>query len=510
MIDSSAIALVVHEVSKRFPPAVQALDRVSLELRAGEVHALIGENGAGKSTLSRIIAGIEQADGGSIRFRGRAIQPRSRREAEALGIRMVMQELNLVPTLTVAENIFLDRIPKLRMGFGMIDRAALRQRTAELLGRVGLASLDPESLIGELGIAEQQLVEIARGLSVRCDVLILDEPTAALTSPEAELLFSQIDALTRNGVAVLYISHRLEEIARLARRITVLRDGAVVGTVASGEATVSELIRMMVGRSVAGTELRSRARGEVALRVENLCTRSGVRKVSFELRRGEILGLAGLMGAGRTETVRAIFGADRIESGTISLGEGAPVRFNAPSEAVRAGLALATEDRKGQGLLMPASVRENISLAAMDKVRGALGFITRGTERARTGEMTERLKVRASSVEQPVRQLSGGNQQKVVIAKWLFRDPSILIFDEPTRGIDVGAKFEIYELLVALAEQGKAILVVSSELTELLLICNRIAVLSKGKLVRTFDAAEFDPNAIMAAALSEHRQAENA
>ncbi len=490
-------------LSKRFPPLVQALDGVSLELRAGETHALVGENGAGKSTLSRIVAGLEQADAGRMTFRGVDYAPSDRRSAEALGVRMVMQELNLVPTLTVAENIFLDRLPH---RCGVVRRDRLAREAKELLGRVGLPALDPKTPVAQLGIGHQQLVEIARGLSARCELLILDEPTAALTSIEAELLFAQMERLRADGVAILYISHRLEEISRIAGQITVLRDGAVVGTRPAGELSAPEMVRLMVGRTLSDMALRSRkASREIALKVERLQSRTGLREVSFDLRRGEILGLAGLMGSGRTETMRAIFGADPLESGAVYLGNaGRPARFRSPGDAVEAGIALVTEDRKGQGLLLPATIRENISLASLPGVTGACGVISRDREREQGKDMARRLHLRSFSIEQPARELSGGNQQKVVIARWLLRNAAILLFDEPTRGIDVGARFEIYQFLVALAEEGKAILVASSELPELFLICNRIGVLSRGKLVRIFSESEFDSKAIMTAALSEY------
>jgi ribose transport system ATP-binding protein len=499
-VSEPAPTLALRGLGKTFPPAVQALAGASLELRAGEVHALIGENGAGKSTLSRIVAGIEQPSAGDMLLRGRGYAPASRRSAEESGVRMVMQELSLVPTLTVAENIYLERLPR---RYGLIDRTRLRCEASALLADLGLDAIHPATPVGALGIGQQQMVEIARGLSAKCEVLILDEPTAALTAVETDSLFAQIARLTASGVAILYISHRLEEIVRIAQRITVLRDGAVVASQPSGQVTIPEMVRMMVGRAVPTTGLRStKATEAVALRVQNLTTRSGARNVSFDLRRGEILGLAGLMGSGRTETVRAIFGADPIVSGSIEI-DGRPARIRSPHDAVRAGMALVTEDRKAQGLLLPASIRHNITLASMRAFRAPGGFISRNREQERAEAMSRQLNVRASSIEQPASQLSGGNQQKVVIAKWLLRDPQILIFDEPTRGIDMGARFEIYQLLVSLAERGKAILVVSSELPELLLLCNRIAVLSRGKLARIFDDAEFDQDAIMRAALSE-------
>jgi len=472
------------------------------ELRAGEVHALVGEKGAGKSTLSRIVAGITTPDSGDMFLRGQPYGPASRRDAERLGVRMVMQELNLIATLTVAESIFIDRLPQ---RFGWIDRRRLNSEARAVLEQVGLGTLDPETPVGTLGIARQQLVEIAAGLSARCDVLILDEPTAALTEVEIELLFEQITRLKAAGAAIIYISHRHEEISRIADRVTVLRDGRVVATERAAKLPKAETIRLMVGRDLAETKFRRPAqRREPALRVEHLSAGKAVREVSFELFRGEILGFAGLMGAGRTETMRAIFGADPIDGGALYLnGESAPAGIRSPREAVARGIALLTEDRKGEGLLLPWPVRQNVTLPSLDRVRRAGGWIAADAERTESAALAGRLRIRCASVEQPVRELSGGNQQKVVIAKWLYRDCDILIFDEPTRGIDVGAKFEIYQLLTDLAAGGKAVMVVSSELLELFAICHRIAVLSAGRLVRIFEESEFEHDAIMRAALGE-------
>jgi len=421
-----------------------------------------------------------------------------------------MQELNLIPTLTVAESIFIDRLPN-RLGW--VDRKQLHRDARAVLARVGLGELDPATLIGSLGIGQQQLVEIAAGLATTCRVLILDEPTAALTNKETELLFAQIEKLRSAGAGVIYISHRMEEILRIADRVTVLRDGRVVGARSNlqrgkqQDATLlQEIIHLMVGRDLGAAQFRPKvARAEMALRVSGLRAGSAVKDVSFDLRRGEILGFAGLMGSGRTETMRAIFGADRRDAGTMYVGASAtPAEIASPQDAVRAGIALLTEDRKGEGLLLPWAVRSNVTLPTMRSVRSPLGWIDRVRESATASRLVSQLRVRCSSVEQPVRELSGGNQQKVVIAKWLERDCDVLIFDEPTRGIDVGAKFEIYELLRDLAGRGKAIIVVSSELPELFAICNRIAVLSAGSLVRIFGEQEFDQNEIMRAALTNY------
>ena len=497
--------LRISGISKTFPPSVRALSDVSLELRRGEVHALLGENGAGKSTLSRIIAGIERPDAGRMLLDGVAYAPAGRKDAERLGVRMVMQELNLIPTLSVAENIFFHRLPN-RLGF--IDRRRLHERAAAALAEVGLRDLDPATPTGSLAIGRQQMVEIAAGLSARCDLLILDEPTAALTLTETDLLFAQIARLKAMGVAIVYISHRMAEIARIAGRITVLRDGRIVGTRDATNFDLKEIIRLMVGRDVDATGLRkSKPSGYVALRVSGLRAEPAVRGVSFELRRGEILGFAGLMGSGRTETMRLIFGADAKDAGEIYLdGSTSPARIRSPRDAVSAGIALLTENRKSQGLLMPWSIRKNTTLPSLSRFSRGVGWVAQDRERKDARALAQTLAIRCASIEQPVGELSGGNQQKVVIAKWLYRDAEVLIFDEPTRGIDVGAKFEIYRLLIGLAEQGKAIIVVSSELPELMYICNRIAVMSAGSIARVVSEDEFDADAIMTAALSNHLQ----
>jgi ribose transport system ATP-binding protein len=490
-------------ISKSFPPAVQALIAVDVELHRYEVHALLGENGAGKSTLSRIISGIATPDTGEMLLDGRQYAVTCRVEAERLGVRMVTQELNLIPTLSVAENIFFHRMPH-RLGF--INRRRLHQQAAAVLADVGLANLDPATPTGRLGVGQQQMVEIAAGLSARCDILILDEPTAALTLSETDLLFQQIARLKAAGVAIVYITHRMAEIARIADRITILRDGRVAGKRNVGNFNLKEVIRLMVGRDADASTLRkSKPAGEIALRVVGLHAPPTVRDVSFALHRGEILGFAGLMGSGRTETMRLIFGADRKDGGGVYLnGSTSAANIRSPHDAVSAGIALLTEDRKGQGLLLPWPLRSNTTLPAMFRVTNRAGWIIRHQEAHDASVLAQTLGIRCASIERPVKELSGGNQQKVVIAKWLYRDSEILIFDEPTRGIDVGAKFEIYRLLVSLAERGKAIIVVSSELPELMLICNRIAVMSEGSLTRIFSDHEFDPDTIMSVALSSH------
>ncbi len=500
MGSANDVLLAVSGIDKAFP-GVQALSQTGLEVRAGEVHALVGENGAGKSTLTRIIAGIERLDAGQMHLDGQPYDPVSRRQAEALGVRVVMQELNLIPSLTVAENIFLERLPH-RLGF--IDYEALNRSAREAMDPIGLSQIDPSTPVGTLGVGQQQMVEIAAGLSRRCRILALDEPTASLTDSEVELLFAQIARLKADGVGILYISHRIEEVLHIADRVTVLRDGKVVTTREARELKADDVIRLMVGRDLDADALAAgeRRRGALALCVVGLRVGQKVRDVSFDAYRGEILGVAGLMGSGRTETMRLVFGADSPEAGELYLhGSTEPARIRRPSDAVRLGIALLTEDRKEQGLFLPLPIRTNISITHLEKV-STLSWIHGAREKEIGDRYTDSLDIRCSSCEQTVGQLSGGNQQKVVIAKWLHRDCDILIFDEPTRGIDVGAKFEIYRMLGSLAKQGKAILFVSSDLKELMAISDRILVLSAGRVAGMFSRDDWSEEQIMSAAFS--------
>ncbi|HNY78694.1 MAG: sugar ABC transporter ATP-binding protein [Sedimentisphaerales bacterium] len=501
MPSATDVLLTVTGIDKAFP-GVQALSQVAIDLRAGEVHALVGENGAGKSTLTRIIAGIETADAGQMLLDGQPYNPGGRRQAEAAGVRMVMQELNLIPNLSVAENIFIERLPN---RFGFIDYRTLNRSAREAMQQVGLSQIDPSTAVGTLGVGQQQMVEIAAGLSRRCRVLALDEPTASLTDSEVELLFTQIAGLKANGVGIIYISHRIEEVLRIADRVTVLRDGKVVTTRDAAGWDSDDVIRLMVGRDLDRDALAPGGRrGALALRAVRLRAGAKVRDVSFEAYRGEILGVAGLMGSGRTETMRLVFGADPLEAGSIYLhGSDKPSTIRRPSDAVQLGIALLTEDRKEQGLFLPLAIRANVSIAHLDDV-STLGWLSEAHEKAVAQRYVDSLDVRCSSCEQAVGQLSGGNQQKVVIAKWLYRDCDILIFDEPTRGIDVGAKFEIYRMLASLAQQGKTIVFVSSDLKELMAISHRILVLSAGRVAGTFARDGWSEEQIMSAAFSEY------
>jgi len=504
MVDASGVApdgehlLQVRGLTKSYP-GVTALDKVDFELRAGEVHALVGENGAGKSTLARIICGIATPDGGEMFLRGLPYCPLHRLDAGSRGVRVVTQELGLIGTLTVAENIFMARMPR-RLGF--INYGLMNAEARGILAGLGLGHIRADQPVSELGVGQQQMVEIASALSQPCDVLVLDEPTAALTAREVDLLFEQIRGKQRSGAAVIYISHRMEEIKRIADRTTILRDGRRIATCDSRSTSNDEVIRLMVGREIGQVARSCAKRGAAALRVEDLRRGKVVQGVSFTAHYGEILGFAGLMGSGRTETMRLIFGADRADGGRVYVGdERSPVRIRSPRHAVRRGIALLTEDRKQQGLLLPRSLRENITLARLGAV-ATLGWISRLAEAQESRRMIDRLAVRCRSAEQTAVSLSGGNQQKVVLAKWLFRDCPIVIFDEPTRGIDVGSKFEIYRLLGAMAAAGKAIIVVSSDLLELMAICDRIAVMSAGRIARIFERGQWTQGAIMAAALS--------
>jgi ribose transport system ATP-binding protein len=486
-------------ISKSFP-GVQALTEVNFDLRQGEVHALVGENGAGKSTLARIIGGAEVPDSGEMLFCGRPYKSNNRADAESAGIRMIMQELHLIGNLTIAENILLNKLPH---RFGIIDYKKLNSIAREVMEQVGLGDTDPAMPVKFLGTGRQQLVEIAAGLSQKCRLLIMDEPTASLTDKETELLFAQIGKLKADGVGIIYISHRIEEIIRITDRVTVLRDGKLISTQPTKQLSVDGIIRMMVGRDLEQQQLRhAAASGQTALSVTGLTRANMVKDVSFDVHKGEVLGVAGLMGSGRTEMVRALFGADRRDSGKICLGGSEePIEIRSPRDAVRSGIALLPEDRKEQGLLLRLPVRVNISLARLSGV-SRFGWIKISSEETIADKFADALSIRCSSGEQLVGQLSGGNQQKVGIAKWLNRDADIFFFDEPTRGIDVGAKFEIYRILADLAEKGKAIIVISSDLMELMAVCDRIMVMSAGRVAETFARGQWSQEKIMTAAFS--------
>jgi ribose transport system ATP-binding protein len=486
--------LEIRGASKSFP-GVQALDDVSLELRRGEVLALVGENGAGKSTLMKLLSGIDQPDAGEFLIDGEIVVPTSPKHAQELGIAIIHQELNLMPDLTVAQNIFIGREP--RAGGVFLSEGALNRRTAELFDRLGLA-LEPTALVANLTVARQQMVEIAKALSFNARILIMDEPTAALNETEVETLFGLIRRFTTPTTGVIYISHRMQELKEISDRITVLRDGQNVDTFDTATTPVSQVISLMVGRKIVGEQRQAATAGtpETVLSVTGLSTKGLIKDVSFDLRKGEILGFAGLMGAGRTEVARAIVGADRSESGTITL-HGEQVSISNPAEAARLGIGYLSEDRKRFGVLLERNVRDNIVLASLADYVGALGFMKTKRIEQTAKSYVSTLKIKTPSTAQFVKNLSGGNQQKVVVAKWLARDCDVLIFDEPTRGIDVGAKDEIYALLNELAGQGKAIIMISSELPEVLRLSHRIAVMCEGRLTAILDNTDATQENIM-------------
>jgi ribose transport system ATP-binding protein len=496
MIDDSLL-LEVQGIHKSY--AAPVLIDVNFQLRPGEVHALMGANGAGKSTLARIICGLTHGDRGSMWLRGRPYQPHTKALAEREGVHIVQQELNLIPNLTVAENLYLNRLPSWA---GCVRYGHLNDLAEQALAHVGLDDIDPRIPVAQLGVGQQQLVEIAAALSRQCHVLILDEPTAALTDPQIDLLFKHIRHLQQSGVGILYISHRMEEIRQITDRTTVMRDGRIVATESSADLQLDEVVRLMVGRDVEH-EARHRERkiGDVALRVRELTRGESVREVSFEVRRGEIFGIAGLVGSGRTELLRAMFGADAAESGWVQiLPHGKPCRFRQPRDAVAAGLAMIPEDRKQHGLMLPLSVSLNVTLGKLAEMFRPLGWIRRVSEQDAASRYNQLVNTHYDSLDQPVEQLSGGNQQKVVMARWLMRDAKVMLFDEPTRGIDVGAKATVYHLLGELADQHKALVVVSSDLDELLAICDRIGVMSAGRMVALFPRGQWSKEEITAAA----------
>jgi len=482
-------------ITKEFP-GVHALDNASFELRRSEVHALVGENGAGKSTLMKILAGIYSPDAGTIRVGGREVTITNPREAQALGISIIHQELNLMPHLTVAQNIFIGREPRGRLPF-VVDDPALNRMTAELFERLHLR-LNPRTRVADLAVAQQQMVEIAKALSFNAEVLIMDEPTAALTDTEIDELFRVIRDLREHGVGIVHISHRLEELKQISDRVTVMRDGRYIATMPIVEAPIPTIINLMVGRAIY-EEARAApeaAAEEVVLEVRGLNRGRVVRDVSFSLRRGEILGVAGLVGAGRTEVARTIFGADPKESGEIYV-HGRKVDIRSPADAVHVGIGYLSEDRKRYGLATGMDVETNLVLASLRKFLASFGRINTRRTRSIAESNVKRLSIKTPSIRQKVRNLSGGNQQKVVIGKWLTADTDIMIFDEPTRGIDVGAKSEIYHLLNELARQGKSIIMISSELPEILRMSHRIIVMCEGRITGELNGADATQEQVM-------------
>jgi rhamnose transport system ATP-binding protein len=491
--------LAARHVSKSYG-GVAALTDVSLELFAGEAHALIGENGAGKSTLVKMLGGVLLPDAGLLEISGEGVVLASTAEARDRGIAVIYQEPTLFPDLTVAENVFIGRQP-LRSG-RRIDFRAMDRAVNEIFGRLGVR-LDPDRIARGLSIAEQQLVEIAKALSLDAKVVIMDEPTASLSPVEVERLFRVVQTLRSHGTAVLFISHRLEEAFALCQRVTVLRDGTFVMSQELEGLTAEDLIRAMVGRDVLAREHTTGNHGQTVLQVEHL-TREGVFvDVSFDVRAGEVVALAGLVGAGRTEVARAVFGIDRYDAGTVTVA-GTELRRGSPTAAMAAGIGLVPEDRRQQGLVMDMSIADNISLASLPRLRRR-GLLFSGVERAFADDWATRLQVKYGRMSNPVSSLSGGNQQKVVLAKWLSRRPAVLIVDEPTRGIDIGTKAEVHRLLAELAADGVAVLVISSELPEVLTLADRILVMREGRLAATLNREDATEERIIAAGTGQLR-----
>lgn len=496
--------LEARGIAKSFP-GVRALDGVDVTVRRGRLNALLGENGAGKSTLMNILAGVFPPDAGEILLDGRPVSFLNPRAAQNAGISIIFQELNLVPELSVAENIFLGREPRGRLG--LIDFRAMQREAAALLRQLELA-VDPWTPVGRLRVGTQQVVEIAKALSLRSRIIIMDEPTSAITEQEVKVLFRLIGQLKQRGVGIIYITHKLDELPQIADEITILRDGRLIRSDRFAAVTHEEIIRLMVGRDLAELFPKSNAAvGDDVLAVRGVSLRSAeraddfaVRDVSFAVRRGEVIGLFGLMGAGRTELLQTIFGLHPQTSNGEIVVAGRPVTIRSPQEAIRAGLALAPEDRKAEGLVLAMSVAENASLSALDKT-SRWGFLRPRRERELVGKYVDRLGVKTPSLQQCVRNLSGGNQQKVVLAKWLSTNPCVLLLDEPTRGIDIHAKKEVYALIDELARGGLGIVMVSSELPEILAIADRILVMAEGRITSEFQRGEATEEAILKAAL---------
>lgn len=487
--------LVMEHISKAFP-GVQALDDVQLTVRRGTVHALMGENGAGKSTLMKVLIGMYTPDSGTIGFHGKPVQIPNTETALKLGVSMIHQELSPVPYMSVAENIFLGREPLGRFGF--IDKRKLIADTQALLDRLEI-HIDPSTIMRELSVANTQMVEIAKAISYDASLIIMDEPTSAITEREVAHLFRMIRSLKEKGVAIIYITHKMDEVFQIADEITVFRDGKHIATVPAAETNKNNLIAMMVGRELTSIFPKSDAPiGEVVLSVRNLTRKGLIHDVSFDLRRGEILGLAGLMGSGRTQVIEGIFGIEPIDSGEISV-KGQRVEIKSPADAIKSGMALLTEDRKLTGIMGVLPVRDNMMIASLGS------YVSNGLLNRREIEETcnrekGRLEIKTPSMDQTIRLLSGGNQQKVLVSRWLLTQPDILILDEPTRGIDVGAKAEIHRLMCKLAQEGKAILMISSELPEILGMSDRVLVMHEGKLADEFVRQDATQENIMRAA----------
>ena len=485
--------LKMQGIQKYFS-GVHALKGVDFELKAGEVHALMGENGAGKSTLIKVLCGIHKKDGGTIEYFGEDTSFQNIAESQAAGISVIHQELNMMNHLTVAQNMFIGRE---FMSAAFINDRAMEEEARKLFDKMGV-KIDPSVKLGDLTVGKQQMVEIAKAVSRDCKLLVLDEPTAALTQPEVEELFKIMRDLQKKDIGMIYISHRMDEINRISDRVTVMRDGEYVGTVNTADVTKDDIVKMMVGRVIMGEQKSCStcpADAPVLLEVKNLNAGKEVKDVSFVLRKGEILGLAGLMGAGRTEVARALYGADPRQSGEIYLN-GKKVRIKTPKQAVKHGICYLSEDRKRYGLMLDKSITENTTISSVDDFITA-GLISDSKMRTSSAEFNEKLRTKTPSMDQLLKNLSGGNQQKVIIARWLMKNSDIFIFDEPTRGIDVGAKSEIYRLMEELVAQGKSIIMISSELAEVLRMSDRIMVMCEGRKTGELDISEATQENIM-------------
>ena len=485
--------LKMQGIQKYFS-GVHALNGVNFDLKAGEVHALMGENGAGKSTLIKVLCGIHKRDGGTIELLGKEVDFDNIAQSQDAGVSVIHQELNMMNHLTVAQNMFIGREFKKN---GIIDDRKMEQEAQKLFDKMGV-KIDPSAKLGALTVGKQQMVEIAKAVSRDCKLLVLDEPTAALTQPEVEELFKIMNEMKTKGIGMIYISHRMDEITRISDRVTVMRDGEYVGTVNTAEVTKDDIVKMMVGRVIMGEQKAASKVPEdapVVLEVKHLNAGKEVKDVSFQLRKGEILGFAGLMGAGRTEVARALYGADRKQTGEILIN-GNPVKIKTPSQAVKHGICYLSEDRKRYGLMLQKSVTENSAIASVDDFITA-GLINDKKMREVSAEKNALLRTKTPSMEQLLKNLSGGNQQKVIIARWLMKNSDIFIFDEPTRGIDVGAKSEIYALMDELVQQGKSIIMISSELPEVLRMSDRILVMCEGRKTGELDISEATQENIM-------------
>ncbi|MEO9337744.1 sugar ABC transporter ATP-binding protein [Mesorhizobium sp. SB112] len=492
-VPASEYLLTVENVRKEFP-GVLALDDVSFRLKRGTVHALMGENGAGKSTLMKILAGIYTPDNGEFRLKGQPIRLKSPLDALENGIAMIHQELNLMSFMTVAENIWIRREPK--NAFGFIDHGAMQRMTADLFKRLNI-NIDPEIQVRDLSVASRQMVEIAKAVSYESDVLIMDEPTSALTEREVEHLFTIIRSLREQGIGIVYITHKMNELFEIADEVSVFRDGRYIGTHASSDVTRDQIIHMMVGREI--TQMFPKEDvpiGDVVLSVKNLSLDRVFHDISFDVRAGEILGIAGLVGSGRSNVAEAIFGVTPASSGTIEI-RGKPINIDTPNKAIRHGMAFLTEDRKETGCLLILDVLENMQIAILQERFTKAGFVNERAVSAVCQDMSEKLRIKTPTLQERVENLSGGNQQKVLIGRWLLTKPKILILDEPTRGIDVGAKAEIHRLISQLVKEGVAVVMISSEMPEVLGMSDRIMVMHEGRITGFLDRAEANQVKVM-------------